>query len=483
MRFRVGDLIEFYNKDFLKKFKSKIMEFKGRKSKTSNAKMTFNGEVAPPVLPGFLNFQLHPDRSFQNNSLLDKPLDFRAQANPPGRRLNFDANLDEYEICPPKLRSRSQQNPEQLPQPFEFGKMVQTRSPEQHVLQKFKTDLTQNIASPKDPAKTKTFEALRQEGRPKIYQAQRKRTPDSSFNSIRRYQRNSHDPAPPQTREEASREYQSYSGTPPVKFESGLTQRSSQSGSSSRGPNSRFLKNTYQILNKPMTSNKTTAFSYFTKKKVSANKVGLPKSRPLNSMTRMTRTTGFHERTFLGSDQKQRNLQGPSKKSQRGPRGKNLYSKGNLTKYKASNFSQTKNYKAKIEEASLRQQAGAREEGEERGHLGEAKAKTRAKTNYSIQTHFDPRKNLAKKLKLGMKSPVLGDSMKKIHHSKKRGKKALKHSGLYQRNSHFLGKTAEEDNPTPLHESLNKTMDAKKLFQKSPNLQKYGFGQFYKKKK
>ena len=40
MGFDVGDLIEFYNKDFLKKFKSKIMEFKNKKIRFGDTKLS-----------------------------------------------------------------------------------------------------------------------------------------------------------------------------------------------------------------------------------------------------------------------------------------------------------------------------------------------------------------------------------------------------------------------------------------------------------
>jgi hypothetical protein len=485
LSFAVGDLIEFYNKDFLKKFKSKIMEFKHKKNPFADH--DFKNNIPSQPMSTFINMRLDQEANFQAQRLLTRPSEFHLSNNQPtGRMLNFDDQVDDYEISTQYLNSKSKQNSQQLPNPFEFSKMAKTRSPDNHILQKFKTDLTQNISSPSDSKKKKTFEALKQEGRPKIYQAQRRRTPDSTFNSIHRSQRGSHDPNH-SIEISVQREYQSHANQ--QKYESFSTQRSTPG--TGRGQNSKYLKKTFQILHKPLTSNKTSAFSYFAKKKMSANKVGL-KSKPLSTMTRMTRTTGFHERAFLGSDQKksggfQSILMGKKGQNLSRVRGKNLYSKANMSKYKGNNFSQNKNYKAKIEEVIFKRGSGTKDEFEHKQKRSLTEVKSKLKSNYSKTKNFDTRKNISKKIKFGMKSPKLGDSQKRKNLQKKMrmGKvKGEKKPELYQRSSHVSKREkGEETNPNRVDKMVNRNIEDKNIYKRSPNLAKYGLGQYYRKKK
>ena len=455
--FSSGDLIEFYNQEFLKKFKTKILEFKNKKYNTLNQEkiLPFQNDVSP-----FLNKRIEIPSTIER--------EHRHDSQQPNRMLNFDEKFEDYEISAKNFSSKPEKN---LESKMEFAKMIKTKSPEQHMLQKFKTDVCKYVSSPNKQilsSEPKSIEALKYENRPKIYQAQKNKLPESNLKLHHKQLSQDHIKRPCSKDEESDKKYQSQYPPAPVKFQSETS------------PQSNFLEKTFQILHKPLTSTDTSVFSYFTKKKLSENKVSISRAKQISSnMTRMARTgPSFRDRGFLKQSnniyQPNEKIQSsnhiyskaagnPKKTSNRFMKNKisgnisskvapkNLYSKARMSKYRGVNFSSQNRSSTQ----GIEQQSNS-------GH-------------FSGNDDHNP-KNKSKKIKSSNRNN------KKIVKSNKKQKtqgssncdylsKELKTSQMFPYKQEGQGRMSER----------NDSKMKAAVLGKSPNLQKYSINKVYKK--
>ena len=321
-KYSSGDLIEFYNQEFLKKFKSKILEFKQKKIEVSNE----------------FDYKTYQTQSISKHEKSESPFNSNTDSSiniannlgfiKTGRMLDFDQKFEEYEISTnPYIKNKSREK-------IKLSKMKMTRSPEHEVLEKFKTDVSKQT-SPKV-----TIETLKKQARSKIYQSSKNRTPDRTKQgrSLQQHSQNMIKISPDCSMVIQEKKYQSQ--CPPTK---------------DKNPNSKYLANTYKILDKSLTNSDTSAFSYFAKKKFSGHQLMSGNSKPVSSnMTRMNRSgNNFYKRGFLKQNKisgRPNNLSNSKKTGNRFALtkfpGRNLYFKANMSKFKNISFSgQNKNAK------------------------------------------------------------------------------------------------------------------------------------------